>query len=63
MDALFKILGVLLALYVLQALSSGRVYAKSGIWGRTYYRDEDPWGYWSAVIAYGLLSPALVFLF
>jgi hypothetical protein len=63
MDALFKILGVLLACYVIQALRTGAVYAKSRGWGRTYMRVDDPFGYWSAIGAYGMLSLALVFVF
>lgn len=63
MSGLFKLSGILLALYVVQALRSGEVYAKSGLWGRAFTRDEDPWSYWSAVVAYTLLSIALVFVF
>jgi len=32
---LLKLSGILLALYVIQPLRSGEVYAKSGLWGRT----------------------------
>ena len=63
MDALFKLLGVLVACYVVQALASGAVYARSGVWGRTFRRAEDALGYWSALVAYSLLSLALVFVF
>jgi hypothetical protein len=63
MDVLFNILGVLLACYVVQALRTGAVYAKSRGWGRTFTRADDTFGYWSAVGAYGLLSLALVFVF
>jgi len=63
MDGLFRILGILLACYVVQSLMRGSVYAKSGIWGRTFTRDENPWHYWSAIVCYTLLSAALVFIF
>lgn len=63
MDGLFRLLGVLLACYVVQAFVSGSVYAKSGIWGRTFRRGADPLEYWSALVGYALLSGALVFIF
>lgn len=63
MDTVFKLLGVLLACYVVRALATGTIYAKSGVWGRTSTRSGDAIGYWSAVGAYSLLAGALVFLF
>lgn len=60
---MFKILGVLLACYVVQALRTGAVFAQGRVWGRTYTRDVDPFLYWSAIGSYGLLSLALVFVF
>jgi hypothetical protein len=63
MDVVFRVTGVLLACYVVKALVSGAVYAKSGPWGRTCRRDEDALGYWSAVVVYALVSLALVFVF
>ena len=60
---MFPILGYLLLAYVAYALLVGKVYAKSGIWGRHFYRYDEPWNYWSGVIAYALLSGALIFLF
>jgi len=63
MDALFKILVVLLACYVAQALRTGSVYARSRAWGRTFTRVDDAFGYWAAIGSYSLLSLALVFLF
>jgi hypothetical protein len=59
----FKFLGVLVALYVVYALSIGRVYAKRGPWGATWTRVEQPLHYWSAIVVYSLLSAALVFIF
>jgi hypothetical protein len=63
MSALFKILGALLICYIVQALVKGEVYARSGVWGRTFRRDEDTWSYWSAVAAYSMLSIGLIFVF
>ena len=63
MSVLFKLLGVLLAGYVSQSLVTGAVYAKSGVWGRTFTRARDALGYWSAIGAYTLLAVALVFAF
>jgi hypothetical protein len=63
MHALFRLLGVLLAAYLIQALHSGHVYARSGLFGRDLSRDAEPCGYWSAVVAYALLAAALLFVF
>ena len=63
MNVLFKALGLLLAGYVLTAILSGAVYAKSGVWGRTFRRTDRPLRYWSAIAAYTLLSVALMFWF
>lgn len=63
MDGLFRLLGILLALYVALSLERGVVYAKSGPWGRSYRRDEHSYHYWSAIVCYVLLSLALIFLF
>jgi hypothetical protein len=63
MTLLFKLLGLLLACYVAQAVLTGTVYAKSGVWGRTFTRTDDALGYWSAIGAYTLLALALVFVF
>jgi hypothetical protein len=63
MNALFRALGLLLAGYIVVAVLSGAVYAKSGVWGRTFKRAEMPLRYWSAIAAYALLSLALMFWF
>ena len=60
---MFKVLAVLLALYVVQALATGVVYGKSGTWGRSMQRSEQPWGYWSTIGVYAALVLALAFLF
>jgi hypothetical protein len=61
--SIFTVLGVLVAAYVAYALAIGAVYAKSGAWGRSYRRDEDALGYWSAIGAYTVLAIMLIFLF
>ena len=63
MQALFRLLGVLLVAYLIQALHSGHVYARSGLFGRDLSRDAEPVSYWSAVVAYALLAAALLFVF
>lgn len=60
---LFKALGTLLALYVVYALATGRVYAKHRWWGRSWERDTDPLPYWTGIAVYGGLSVALWFVF
>jgi hypothetical protein len=62
MHALFRLLGLLLAAYLLQALHSGHVYARSGFFGRDVSRAQ-PFGYWSAVVTYALLAAALLLVF
>lgn len=44
---MFRVLGILLSLYIVHCLLKGAVYAKAGIWGRTIERAADPWGYWA----------------
>ncbi|HEU4600883.1 MAG TPA: hypothetical protein VFS24_02890 [Steroidobacteraceae bacterium] len=63
MSSTFKLLGALLALYTVRSLATGSVYARSGIWGRTFRRDEDRLNYWGAIAAYCALSLALLFVF
>lgn len=63
MHALFRLLGVLLAAYLIQALHSRHVYARAGLFGRDLSRDAEPLGYWSALVAYALLAAALLFVF
>jgi hypothetical protein len=63
MHALFRLLGVLLAAYLIQALHSGHAYARSGLFGRDLSRDAQPFGDWSAVLAYALLAAVLLLVF
>ena len=62
MHTLFRLLGVLLVAYLIQALHSGH-YARSGLFGRDLSRDAEPVSYWSAVVAYALLAAALLLVF
>ena len=54
---------MLMAAYVTRALVTRVVYAKAGIRGRTYHRNEQPFEYWSAIGAYTVLTLALAFWF
>jgi hypothetical protein len=63
MNVLFKALGLLLAGYVVMAVLNGTVYAKSAVWGRTFRRMDRPLRYGSAIVAYTVLSVALMFWF
>ena len=63
MGALFKLLGAVVGCYVVYSLTMGAIYAKYGMWGRTFRRDEDAMGYWSAIAAYVVLAAMLVFVF
>jgi hypothetical protein len=63
MDPLFKLLGVAVGCYVAYGLRTGAIYAKSRAWGRTFRRDEEPFGYWSAIAAYVFLAGMLLFVF
>ena len=60
---MFKMLGILLALYTLYAAFKGEVYAKSGAWGRTLSRDGSPEYFWLVIAIYAGLSVALLTLF
>ena len=60
---MFKPLGLLLVGYIVYALVTGKIYARSGVWGKTSSRDESPSRYWSAVIAYACLSAMMLIWF
>jgi hypothetical protein len=59
----FKLLGAAVGFYLLYALSTGAVYARSRAWGRAFRRAEDATGYWSAIGAYAVLAVMLLFVF
>lgn len=52
----FNGIGILIGIYVLIALATGRVFAKSGPWGEQVQRGEEPLRYWVTVAAYAGLS-------
>jgi hypothetical protein len=59
----FKVLGLLVAVYTLYAAVNGAVYARSGPWGRTILREEEPRYFWTVIVIYLGLSVALVAVF
>lgn len=60
---LFKILGILLAVYVCYSIVAGRVLAKAGPRAREVRRDESPRYFWVVIAIYACLSIALVTIF
>ena len=46
---MFKVLGVLLAVYVTFAVFRGEVYAKSGLWARTIKREDSASYFWTVI--------------
>lgn len=60
---MFKMLGLLVGLYALHAAVTGRVYAKSGPWGRTVSRAESPKYFWVVIAIYAALALALATVF
>jgi hypothetical protein len=63
MGALFKLLGAAVGCYVVYGLVTGAIYGRYRMWGRTFRRDEDTVGYWSAIAAYTILAGMLLFVF
>ena len=60
---MFKLLGVLLALYTLYAVLLGQVYAKERAWGRHFQRNREPRMFWAIIAIYSGLSLALITVF
>jgi hypothetical protein len=60
---MFRALGVLVCLYAIYAAMSGRVYAKSGAWGRTVSRRDSPEYFWVVVVIYAGVGIALITVF
>ncbi len=59
----FRALGMVVALYVAYAASTGEVYIKSGLWGRRLQRDESPVYFWVIIVIYAGLSAAMITVF
>ena len=60
---MFKVLGVLVALYTAYAATRGEIYAKSGPGGRTVSRQDSPEYFWVVIVIYASLSVALLVVF
>lgn len=60
---MFKLLGVLVALYTAYAAARGEVFARHRAWGRTIRRDEQPGYFWAVIGIYALLALALAWVF
>ena len=60
---MFKVLGILVALYTVYAAMRGVVYAKSGPGGRTVSRQDSPEYFWVVIVIYAGLSVALLVVF
>lgn len=60
---MFKLIGALLVLYTLFAAINGEVYAKSGVWGRTIRKVDEPTYFWIVIGIYAALSIALFLVF
>lgn len=60
---MFKILGIVVALYTGYAVFKGEVYAKSGVKGRTVLKEESPEYFWIVIAIYTGLSIALITVF
>lgn len=60
---MFKLLGVLLAVYTVYSASRGAVFAKSGPGGRMVLRSESPRYFWVVIAIYAGLSLALLTIF
>jgi hypothetical protein len=60
---LFQIGGVALLCYVVRSYMLGEVYARFGIGGRRFRRDEEPFRYWFILASYTLLAIAMFFFF
>ena len=60
---MFKALGVLVGLYMLHAALTGKVFAKSGPWGKTVSRVDSPRYFWAVIAVYAALALALLMVF
>ncbi len=60
---MFKLLGALLAGYVVLCVLRGQVHARRRLWGETIMRDEAPGRYWTVIVVYSALAVALVTVF
>jgi hypothetical protein len=60
---MFKLLGLLVALYTLYAVLNGEVFARSGPWGKMISREDSPRYFWAVIVCYVALALALMTVF
>jgi len=60
---MFRIIGVMVAMYTLYAVVMGSVWAKAGIGAKEILREETPGSFWTVIVIYIGLSAALIFYF
>jgi hypothetical protein len=60
---MFRVLGALVASYVVYAILRGEVFARAGFSGRMVSRETSPEYYWIVVAIYSGLSLALMTVF
>jgi hypothetical protein len=60
---MFHLLGVAVGTYVVVALVTGEVIAKSGPWARRIERAQAPGRYWTTLAIYAGLTAALLTVF
>lgn len=60
---MFKLLGIAVLIYVVYAIATGTVFAKSGMSGRSVSRAESPRYFWIVVGIYAALGVALLTVF
>jgi hypothetical protein len=60
---MFRLLGVLVALYTLYSALRGEVYARFGAGGRSVNKLGEPGWFWTIIVIYTGLSLALMFVF
>ncbi len=60
---MFKMIGILVAAYAAYCVLRGEVFVKSGVWGKSIFRDESPTAFWVSIVIYAGLAVALVTVF
>ncbi len=60
---MFDALGVIVAVYAVYCLLTGRVYARRGIGGESIFREASPVRFWTVVGIYFALAVALIAVF
>lgn len=63
MKFIFRLLGVLLAIYVVRCVLQGSVVVSWGPGARTFRRADNPGWFWTSIVIYSLLTLALIFVF